>query len=59
MNERERNDLSDENEPVENMRERLRSDDTANEPVSEDALIDADAIGTGLRAQDAQNAQKS
>ncbi len=38
-----------EDEPDEPVRERLNTDATTNEPVSEEAIADADAIGTALR----------
>ena len=40
--------VPNENEPGERVRERLSEDDTANEPVSEEALVDADAIGAAI-----------
>jgi hypothetical protein len=42
---------SEENGPKERVRERLSEDDTTSEPVSEEALVDADAIGSGLREE--------
>jgi hypothetical protein len=38
----------EESEQNARLRERLSDDDTDNEPVSEEALVDADAIGSGL-----------
>jgi hypothetical protein len=59
MNEREQNgSVPDEDESSENVQERLRGDDTAYEPISEEALIDADAIGTGLRGPNREHGQK-
>jgi hypothetical protein len=36
-------------ESDERVREQLDDDDSSDEPVSEDALVDADSIGTALR----------
>jgi hypothetical protein len=49
MNDVERSDSSPVNDRSERVREDLRDDDTSSEPLSTEALVDGDTIGSELR----------
>ena len=52
MNDSGPTDVPPENKPSEHLRERLNDADTIADPVSNEALVDADVIGSELREED-------